>query len=63
MKRLTMSHEWAMSASKDAGNRSMRAAGRERWNQADADAAHREYERLMPNQEPEPLLSLMESVK
>lgn len=62
MKCITMTHELAMSAAKDAGNRSMRAAGRSIWSQADADAAYREYDRLIPPFQPEPLLSLMESV-
>jgi hypothetical protein len=37
-----------MAAAKDAGNRSMRAAGRATWNRADYRAAVREYDRLIP---------------
>ena len=33
-------------ASRDAGNRSMRAAGRTKWNRADFNAAAKEFARL-----------------
>lgn len=38
----------ARAAARDAGNRSMRAAGRDGWNQTDWNAAAAEYERLWP---------------
>lgn len=48
-----MTEELARAASWDAGNRSMRAAGRTIWSQEDADAAWAEFNRLWP----EPSLS------
>lgn len=38
----------AWSAATDAGNRSMRAAGREAWDETDYNAAVAEFERLWP---------------
>ena len=40
--------ELARAAATDAGNRSMRKAGRKVWSQDDADAAADEYNRLVP---------------
>ena len=37
----------AHAAAWDAGTRSMRAAGREKWGEEDLAAARREFERLM----------------
>lgn len=48
MKIPDMTHELARAAATDAGNRSMRAHNRERWNEEDTKAANREYIRLMP---------------
>lgn len=41
-----MTREIAMAAATDEGNRSMRAAGRAKWNQTDLDAATREFIKL-----------------
>jgi len=48
MSKPQMTTELARAAATDAGNRSMRAAGRSKWNQDDAIAAHREFSRLNP---------------
>lgn len=40
-------YDMAHRAAWDAGNRSMRDAGRSQWNQADWDAMVREFNRLM----------------
>lgn len=45
--RPTMNMKIARAASFDAGNRSMRAAGRTEWNDDDLQAAHDEFARLM----------------
>lgn len=39
------------SAATDAGNRSMRSAGRSKWNDEDYNAAVAEHERLCPSPE------------
>ncbi len=44
---MEMSYAIAYAASQDEGNRSMRKAGRTRWNEEDRDAACRTYHRLM----------------
>ena len=41
-------YELAMAASRDAGNRSMRAAGRTAWNEDDWNVAVATFERLYP---------------
>ena len=48
MRRPTLTYAIAHAASWDAGNRHMRAAGRTKWNQDDADAAWAEFDRLIP---------------
>lgn len=48
MARPTLTPAIAHAASTDAGNASMRAAGRTSWNQGDRDAAVAEYHRIMP---------------
>jgi hypothetical protein len=45
-KPITPTHELAHAAGRDAGNRSMRAAGRTRWNDDDWNAAAATYERV-----------------
>ena len=45
---IRMSREIAWAAAWDAGNRSMRKAGREVWNEDDYNAACAEFERLWP---------------
>lgn len=52
---MPMTYKLAHAASWDAENRSMRAAGRTRWNQDDWNAAAREFERLVPESEREGL--------
>lgn len=42
-----MTYKIAMAAGRDAGNRSMKAAGRTKWNKKDWSAACAETERLM----------------
>ena len=44
-----MNYKLAMAAAKDAGDRSMRKAGRRKWSQADRNVAVREFNRLMPS--------------
>jgi hypothetical protein len=51
MMKLKMTYKLAMSAGQDAGNRSMKRAKRQRWNDADYAAAAREFERLTGKQE------------
>lgn len=41
-----LTYDLAMAAARDAGNRSMRAAGRERWSREDYRAAVDEFKRL-----------------
>lgn len=48
MKAIRMTYQLAHAAAWDAGNRSMRAAGRERWGEEDRDACAAEFERLWP---------------
>ncbi len=48
MTRIQMDRKLAHAASTDAGNRSMRAAGRTAWNLDDRHAAVVEYDRLYP---------------
>jgi len=47
-------YDLAHAASRDAGNRSMRAAGRSKWNQDDYNVACAEFDRLMPEPEVTP---------
>jgi hypothetical protein len=51
MKPITVTYEIAMAAGRDAGNRSMRAAGRTSWNEDDYDAAARLAARLLTKRE------------
>jgi hypothetical protein len=44
---MTMTYQIAMAAGRDAGNRSMKAAGRSEWNEADWNAAAAETQRLI----------------
>ena len=46
---ITMTPELAFAAGRDAGDRSMRAAGRTIWNEDDWNAASAEYKRLLPS--------------
>lgn len=48
MSRMLMTREIAHAASRDAGDRHMRAAGRAKWNEDDWNAAVEEYDRLWP---------------
>jgi hypothetical protein len=48
MARITMTYQLANAAGMDAGNRSMRKAGRTAWNAEDYDAACAESWRLWP---------------
>lgn len=45
---MTLTKAMCYSAGRDAGNRSMRKAGRAKWNQDDYNAAAEEFERLLP---------------
>ena len=45
---MQLTEEMARAAAQDAGNRSMREAGRALWNDADWNAACDKYERLWP---------------
>lgn len=47
-KNATMTRALAIAASRDAGNRSMRAGGRKAWAVKDFNAASSELARLMP---------------
>lgn len=47
MRKAPASYTLAMAAGADAGNRSMRAAGRKRWSVEDWNVAAREVERLL----------------
>lgn len=49
---ITMTYELAMAASRDAGSRHMRAAGRTAWNEDDWNAAVTEFDRMYPAPEP-----------
>ncbi len=51
MKPVTVTYEIAMAAGRDAGNRSMRAAGRAAWNEDDYDVAARLVARLITKRE------------
>jgi hypothetical protein len=46
--RIPLTRELAQAASFDAADRSMRAAGRKSWNEADAQIAAMEFQRLWP---------------
>jgi len=46
--RIKLTADLAMAAARDAGNRSMRKAGRSRWNLDDMRAARAEADRLAP---------------
>lgn len=46
MSRIKLDRALASAAGRDAGNRSMRAAGRKHWNEDDYNAAARECNRL-----------------
>jgi len=46
--KLTMTYQLAHAASMDAGNRSMRKAGRSVWSDADYSASVAEFNRLFP---------------
>ena len=48
-KPIIMMEKLARAAAHDAGNRSMKAAGRKKWNADDYNAACDELERLWPN--------------
>jgi hypothetical protein len=48
MKPLERTYQLAHAAGTDAGNRSMRRAGRKKWNDRDYAAAVREFERIWP---------------
>ena len=51
MKRITkLTYDLAMAAARDAGNRSMRKAGRKAWNEHDYNAAVQEFHRLIPEE-------------
>lgn len=43
-----MTYQLAHAAGMDAGNRSMKAAGRAHWNEQDANTCWAEFERLWP---------------
>lgn len=47
MKPITVTYEIAMAAGRDAGNRSMRAAGRTSWNEDDYNTAVELVQRLL----------------
>lgn len=49
MRKLELTVDMIRMASMDAGNRSMRKAGRSAWNDDDFDAATAEWERLRPS--------------
>jgi len=49
MPRVTLTRQLARAAAQDAGNRSMRKAGRNAWNADDYDAAVAEFNRLWPD--------------
>jgi hypothetical protein len=46
MRYITMTYELAMACGWDAGNRSMREAGRTKWSRADFNASVREFNSL-----------------
>ena len=46
--KLILTYELALAAGKDAAMRSMRAAGREHWNEDDYNACWAEFNRLWP---------------
>jgi len=46
MAKVTMTYPLAMAAGRDAGNRSMRRAGRNQWDEDDWNAAAETFERL-----------------
>jgi hypothetical protein len=53
MKPLERTYQLAHAAGTDAGNRSMRRAGRRKWNDRDYAAAVREFERIWPSRKQE----------
>lgn len=46
--KIQLTRDLAWAAATDAGNRSMRQAGRTKWSQRDYNAAIREFDRLWP---------------
>lgn len=48
MKTILLTYELLMASSRDAGNRSMREAGRDRWNEDDWNVAADAAEKLRP---------------
>jgi hypothetical protein len=50
--KITLTYSLAMAASRDAGNRSMRKAGRTRWSRADWNAAAEKFHKLLPHIQP-----------
>lgn len=60
---MTMTHELAMAAAKDAANLRMRKAGRTTWNRADYNHCVRTFNKLFPYHvtpsQPEPVTALM----
>ena len=48
MAKIQMTEQLARAAAWDAANRSMRAAGREHWNEDDYNACWAEFNRLWP---------------
>jgi hypothetical protein len=53
MKPLPRTYQLAHAAATDAGNRSMRRAGRKKWNDRDYAAAVKEFERIWPTRKQE----------
>ena len=47
--KVTLTYDLAFASGTDAGNRSMRKAGRKAWNTEDRHAAARELQRLFPD--------------
>jgi hypothetical protein len=56
--RLELTEDIVRAASRDAGDRSMRAAGRHAWSQEDDNASCREFDRLAVGLPTEALLRL-----
>lgn len=48
MTRIIMDYDLAMAVGRDAANRNMRKAGRERWNEDDWNVACETFDRLFP---------------
>lgn len=53
MNAMEMTESLARAAAQDAGNRSMRKAGRKAWNMDDWNAAWDEFDRLWPHLAPQ----------